>query len=113
MPPLVQKKPLAEVKWIEKIMKMTMESAAGRVNRPSTSSDAADRLGAADQRAPEHAGLIAEPLEQRGVGVEAHAAEHAEQLLTAVRNQDEAKAGAQHRQHKRLERAQRLPSAGI
>ena len=83
-------------------MKMTIESAAGRVKRPSTSSMppiVSVQPTSVPQNMP---GLITETFEQRGVGVEAHAAEHAEQFLTAVRYQDDAEAGAQERQHKRF-----------
>src|SRR6266487_6543725 len=59
--------------------------------------DAADQFGAADQRAPEYARREADPIEQRGVASKAHAAECAEQLLHAMRNEDRAERDAQDR----------------
>src|SRR5260370_13255032 len=57
----------------------------------------ADQFGTADQRAPEYAGREADPIEQRGVAGKPHAAECAEQLLQAVRNEDRPEHDSQDR----------------
>src|SRR5262249_41902734 len=57
----------------------------------------ADQLGASDEGAPEDAGAVAELVEQLGIAGKAHAPEHAEQLLAAVRNEDAAQHDPQHR----------------
>src|SRR5262249_47799839 len=54
-------------------------------------------LGAADQRAPEYAGAVAELVEQLGIAGKAHTAEQPEQFLAAVRDQDAAERDPQDR----------------
>jgi hypothetical protein len=57
--------------------------------------DAANKLGAADQRAPEYAWREADAIKERGVPGKAHAAERSKQLLHAMRNEDSAERDAQ------------------
>src|SRR5262245_51770829 len=58
--------------------------------QPEHQQDAADEFGHADQRSPEHAGVVADAVEQCGVAAQSHAAEPPEQLLAAVWDQDRA-----------------------
>jgi hypothetical protein len=85
-------------------MKMTIASAAPRVNSPDREQGSPDQLGAADERPPKHAGLVAEAVEQLRIGGQSHAAESAEQFLQAVRNENSAGHDAQQRRRILIER---------